>query len=312
MKYLIKKEQAGIRLDKFLVEKLKIKTRGEIQKLIEANLVLINDTKKSNHYALKEGETVEVKRVVKKKAEKFDEDYFKKIEVISETNDYLVLNKPAGLIVHGAPYIKEPTLADWLLKKYPRVKNVGEDRSRPGIMHRLDKEASGLLVIAKTNEMFFNLKKQFQDRKVEKKYEALVYGNVSKEGDKIDFRIKRATAGFRQAAVPDDYVDEAGDLREAYTEFKVKKRFVNYTLLDVKIKSGRKHQIRVHFYAYGHALVGDNIYSTRTTKSLNKKLKLGRIFLVSTKLSFVDLAGKKQTFSVPLPDELKNFLKTLT
>ena len=314
MQYLIKKDQAGTRLDKFLVKKLKSKSRGDLQKMIANGLVLIDGKNKSNHYALKEGETVEIKKVsaeAKALVEKERKTINFDIPVIFENDDFLVVDKPAGLIVHGAPHIKGLTLADWLVKKYPKLKKVGEDKYRPGIMHRLDKEASGLIVIAKNNEMFFNLKKQFQDRKVEKEYEALVYGVTSKDKDKIDFRIKRATAGFRQAAVPEDYIDTTGELREAYTEFKVKKRFINYTLLTVKIKSGRKHQIRVHMYAYGHPVVGDNLYATRTTKTLNKKLKLGRIFLVAEKLSFHDLEGKKQTFKTSLPTGLSNLLKVI-
>jgi 23S rRNA pseudouridine1911/1915/1917 synthase len=231
-------------------------------------------------------------------------------EIVFSNKEFIVVNKPAGLIVHGAPHIKAPTLADWLVKKYPGLKKVGEDKTRPGIMHRLDKDVSGLLVIARTNEAFANLKKQFQKREVEKIYTALVYGEVSKEEDKINFSLKRASGGFRQAAVPlgYDFKENFLELREAFTEFKVLKRLPNETLLEVKIKSGRKHQIRVHFFAYGHPLVGDNLYSTKKTRAQNRKINLGRIFLVASKLSFTDLAGKKQSFSVDLPKDLADFL----
>ncbi len=312
MKYKIKKDSAGLRLDKFLAEKDEKMSRSQIQKAIKEGVVKVDDQIKSNHYALKEGETVEIKKdslKSKNKKEKIDFD----IKVVFENDDFLVVDKPSGLVVHGAPYIKENTLADWLIKKYPELKKVGEDEWRPGIMHRLDKEASGLLVVAKNNETFFHLKKQFQDRLVEKEYLALVYGQIPKEADSITFPLKRASTGHRQAAVPTgwDSIEDAGDLKEAYTEYKVLERFFGHTLLSVVIKSGRKHQIRAHFYAYGHPLVGDDLYGTRTTKALNKKLPLGRIFLAAVRLAFNDIKGVRQEFSLPTPPELDDFLKTI-
>ncbi|MFA5248540.1 MAG: RluA family pseudouridine synthase [Patescibacteria group bacterium] len=313
MKYRIKKISAGERLDKFLTAKKKNLTRSDVVRLIESGMVLLNGKVPSKHQYLKEDDIVDLDNT-KKKVVLRESMAKSEPEIIFENNDFLVINKPAGLIVHGATHIKEKTLADWLLQKYPELKKVGENSYRPGMMHRLDKEASGLIVVAKNNETFFALKKQFQDRLIEKEYLALVYGDVSKESDKIDFPIKRAIAGYRQAAFPDKYeeeIEEAGELRQAHTEFSVSQRFLNYTLLRVKIKSGRKHQIRVHFYAYGHPLVGDDLYSTRRTKSLNKKLKLERIFLVSTFLSFADATGKRYEFNLPLPLELEEFLKKI-
>jgi 23S rRNA pseudouridine1911/1915/1917 synthase len=308
MKFVIKKDLAGKRLDLFLVQKTK-KTRGQVQKLIEDGLVLVDGKKLSNHYALKESEIVELKGA---KAAKKSQEFSVEPQIVFANKEFIVVNKPAGLIVHGAPHIKGLTLADWLVKKYPELKKVGEDKARPGIMHRLDKDVSGLLVIARTNDSFFNLKKQFQKREIEKGYTALVYGAVAKDNDKIDFSLKRSSGGHRQAAVPDgyDFKENFLELREAFTEFQVLQRFINYTLLAVKIKSGRKHQIRVHFFAYGHPLVGDNLYSTKKTRDANRKIDLGRIFLVSSQLAFTDLAGKKHSFSVELPKELEVFLQT--
>lgn len=312
MIHTITEDHAGVRLDKFLVEIIKDKTRSEIQKLIESGEILVGGKARSNHYFLKAGEKVEIKKQ-KTSVKKMVVSSDFKIDIVFENDDFLIINKPAGLIVHGAPHIKEATLADWLVKKYPGLKKVGEDVSRPGIMHRLDKEASGLLVVAKNNPTFFCLKKQFQDRLVEKEYTALVYGVVPNEGGEINFPLKRAATGHRQAAVPEgwDDIEDAGDLKQALTEFKVIKKYINYTLLSVKIKSGRKHQIRAHFYAFGHALVGDDLYSTRTTKVLNKKLPLGRIFLASVRLGFVDVAGVKHEFSIDMPKELENYLKLI-
>jgi 23S rRNA pseudouridine1911/1915/1917 synthase len=310
MKYKIKASDAGKRLDLFLVQKTK-KTRGQVQQIVEAGAALVDGKKLSNHYALKLDEEVEIKSA--KKSLKKNMDVLVEPKVVFANQEFIVINKPAGLIVHGAPHIKQPTLADWLVKKYPELKKVGEDKTRPGIMHRLDKDVSGLLVIARTNDSFHNLKKQFQTREVEKVYTALVYGNVAKDNDKIEFSLKRSSGGHRQAAVPEGYNFKENflELREAFTEFQVLQRFINYTLLSVKIKSGRKHQIRVHLFAYGLPLVGDMLYSTKYTREQNRKIKLGRIFLVSSKLSFTDLEGKRQSFAVELPAELEKVLEEI-
>jgi 23S rRNA pseudouridine1911/1915/1917 synthase len=245
-------------------------------------------------------------------------------EIIFEDKDCLVINKPAGLAVHGGGNITEATLADLLLEKYPNIKNVGDDPTRPGIVHRLDMEVSGLMVIAKNQPSFENLKKQFKKREINKEYIALVYGKVEHEESEINFPIKRASTGYKMAAMPIQSVDllsrktptsrDQGNIegsfkaREALTTFKVIKRFVNYTLLSVKIKTGRTHQIRVHFFAYGHPLVGDPLYYTKKTKIKNDKLKLGRVFLMACHLSFKDLNGEKKDFKIDLSEDLKRFL----
>ena len=244
--------------------------------------------------------------------------------IISETDDYLVINKPAGLAVHGGGNLKEATLADWLVFSYPKIKTVGDDQTRPGLVHRLDKDVSGLMVVAKTTASFDALKSQFKDREVNKEYTALVHGQIVKDEDIIDFPIVRSQAGYKMAAVPAGAEDlltkskpqgrDQGNIsswfksRTALTEFDVIQRFVNYTLLHIKIKTGRTHQIRVHFFAYGHPLVGDDLYQNKKSKSKNKKLQLGRVFLVADHLNFRDLQGKIQKFKIDLPAELQSFL----
>jgi 23S rRNA pseudouridine1911/1915/1917 synthase len=245
-------------------------------------------------------------------------------QIIAETEDYLVIDKPAGLIVHGAPGITEKTLVDWLIAHYPKIKSVGDDESRPGIVHRLDKEASGLMVIAKNQKSFDSLKKQFQKRQVTKKYLALVHGKIIKEDGCLNFPIKRARDGHRMAALPTNNtaienkkrpnnrdfgtIKAEDEAKEAITEFCVLHRYINYTLLEVKIKTGRTHQIRVHMYAYGHPLLGDSLYFTKKTKVKNEKAGLNRLFLVSYELCFKDREGQKQIFTLKLPAELQKFL----
>ncbi len=273
-------------------------------------------------------------------------------KVIAETPDYIIIDKPSGLLVHPTQANETNTLTAWLVKNYPEVKKVGDspprgvrgklssrDNIRPGIVHRLDREASGLLVIARTQPMFELLKNQFKNRTVEKEYLALAHGKVAKDWDEITFPIARGENSTRMAARPlkrsagrsviltrqlagqnplntnlkgslANAQDDNGE-KEARTEFFVEKRFVNFTLLRVSIHTGRMHQIRVHLLAYNHPIVGDPLYFQKKRKHAWDK-KLGRLFLHSTKLGFTDLSGEKQTSESPLPKELESFLKLLS
>lgn len=310
----ITEQISGQRLDKFLADSNSLKdlSRSQIQKLIEAGLINVNNLTVSSHYKLKTGDTVKIikkniKTAATKEAKNKTKNY--RLDIIDETDEFLVINKPAGLIVHGQ---NNYTLADWLKEKYPKIKKVGEDQERPGIVHRLDKEVSGLMVIAKTQKSFNSLKKQFQERSIIKEYTALAYGQITKDVGVINFPIKRSPTGYKMSAIPltvKGQPTEEG--RQAETRFEIVKKLINYTLLKVKIITGRTHQIRVHLGAYGHPLVGDNIYGTSKTRLQNKKLELNRIFLIADRLSFTDLTGKQKNYKINLPPELKNFLKQI-
>jgi 23S rRNA pseudouridine1911/1915/1917 synthase len=228
---------------------------------------------------------------------------------IFENDEYLVVNKPAGLLTHGASHIKEKSLADFLLEEYPGLARVGEGPDRPGMMHRLDKLVSGILVIAKTPDSYSNLKEQFQARIIDKNYTALVYGSVDKDEGEIKFPIERSTRGFKMAALPLTVGGEKNESgRRAVTEFRVMKRLINYTLLEVRIKTGRTHQIRVHLSAYGCPIAGDDLYGTKKTRIKNKKFGLERIFLHAHRLAFDDLSGERKEYTADLPDDFMEFL----
>lgn len=306
---------SGQRLDKFLVNSNFLKlSRSQTQKLIKQDLINVNNLTILPHYILKPGDLINIvknlsakKKLTDKKKSVGALKY--KIKIINETAEFLVINKPAELTVHG---LANYTLTDWLMEQYPKIKQVGDDPERPGIVHRLDKNVSGLMVIAKTQAAFDNLKKQFQNRTITKEYTALVYGKIEKDGALINFPIKRARAGYKMAALPATVKGEPTEAgRLAETEFQVKQRLINYTLLKIKIKTGRTHQIRVHLAAYDHPLVGDDTYSTAKTRAQNKKLDLGRIFLVADYLSFADLANNRQNYKISLTHELKNILKII-
>jgi len=224
------------------------------------------------------------------------------IKIIYEDSDFLVIEKPAGLEIYSEIKKEEPTLVDWLVEKYPAIKKVGPDPARPGIVHRLDKNASGLIVAAKIQAAFEHLIKQFKERQIKKEYAALVHGAVSKDEGTVEFPLTRAKSG-RFAALPVG----SGKGRTAVTEYEVIKRFKNFTLLKVRIKTGRTHQIRVHLHALGHSVVGDKLYKQKKIK----KILLDRLFLHASVLGFSNLEGEWMEFQSDLPDELKNFLKKL-
>jgi len=293
----------GQRLDIWLTTELNL-SRSLVQKMIKRGEVLVNDSIVSAHRLIKADDKIKViKLKVKPVKVKTEKIVLPKIEIIKETPDYIVLNKPAGLLMHGADNETRTSLTDWLIKYYPKISKVGEDLNRPGIVHRLDKDVSGIVVVAKNQKSFDDLKKQFKGRKVVKRYLALVYGaDLPTEGE-IRFRMGRSSKGYRMAARP---LNQTGKI--ALTDFKVEHYYHNYALLSVTIKTGRTHQIRAHLAAYNHPVVGDDLYGTVRHKKLNAKLKLGRVFLVAAHLSFLDLDGERREFSIDLPIGLKKVL----
>jgi len=217
------------------------------------------------------------------------------VKIIYEDKDVLAINKPAGLLVHGPN-----SLVDWLLKKYPEIKDVGEDSIRPGIVHRLDKDTSGVLLVAKNQKAFEYLKEQFQNRKIKKKYIALVEGNIKDSNGIIDLPIGKSKKDFRKKSSTGKIV---GKIREAITEYKVLKRFKNFTLVEVFPKTGRTHQIRVHFKAINHPVAGDKLYGRQNN--------LNRQFLHASSLEFNLPNGARIKLEADLPEDLKNFLNML-
>ncbi|HLD31757.1 MAG TPA: RNA pseudouridine synthase, partial [Patescibacteria group bacterium] len=234
------------------------------------------------------------------------------IKILADEPDYLVVSKPAGILVHPTAAKEKITLINWLTEKYPEIKKVGENKQRPGIVHRLDKDASGLLVVAKTQKMFISLKKQFQERKVEKEYAVLVYGRLPQEHGLIDFIIDRGHEGRMVSRPKVDLlklknVPKQQPGKEAKTEFWRQRSLGRFDLLRVRIYSGRTHQIRVHFFAFGYPVVGDRLYfRPRLFKKCDQKLS--RLFLHAENLCFMDLGGQRRCFHCPLSKELTDFL----
>lgn len=231
------------------------------------------------------------------------------MEIIYENKDILVLNKPAGTVVHSGVKTGK-TIVDWLLKMRPTIKGIG-DSQRPGIVHRLDKNTSGVLLVAKTNPMYNFLKKQFKQRLVQKTYLALVYGQMEKETGKINLPIGRSPKNrIKQTTKP------TINSRPALTEFKLIKRFSNFSkvkdgfsLIEVKPFTGRTHQIRVHLAAINHPLVGDRLYITKPYRPAVDIFK--RPWLHAWKIKISLPQNKEKEFEAPLPADLKQFLASL-
>lgn len=234
------------------------------------------------------------------------------ISIIYQDNDIVVINKPAGISVHKGVAEKGETIADWLVEKFSEVKAVGElpvfgqaDQLRPGIVHRLDKETSGVLAMARNQKAFEFLKSQFQNREVVKKYVALVEGELKNEKGVISLPIGKSANDFRKKS---SFSNAKGDLREAITEYKTLENFSDYTLVDVYPKTGRTHQIRVHFKAMGNPIVCDSLYGG---KRMTCPFGLTRHFLHANFLEFVAPSGARLKIEADLPEDLEKVLKGL-
>lgn len=310
-KLIAKSTDQGQRLDKFLVQNLAGPSRSQIQKMIKAGLILLNDKAVAVHHFLKWGDVVEIKEK-NGWEQNFDKIF---LNIIFENNDFLVVDKPAGTLVHPTDKGEKNTLINAVLEKYPPIAQVGETGTefRPGVVHRLDKDASGLMVIAKNQTAYSHLKNQFQSHLVHKEYLALVHGRLEKPAGAINLPIGYSANGGQRAAHPLKGGEKFAEHdRPAITEYEIIRIIKNYTLVKIKIKTGRTHQIRVHFKAIGHPIVGDPIYQIKKFFSwLRKKEKINRPFLHATKLGFYDLNHHWQFFESDLPIELKNYLSEL-
>jgi 23S rRNA pseudouridine1911/1915/1917 synthase len=307
MNFTILEKNSAERLDKFLTDQLPSHSRSQLQKLIKQGLVTVNKQTVSPKHSLNTGDLVVVHELTPEEtARPTESPLFEQIVIIDEQPSYLVINKPAGLIVHPATSLPEPALTDWLIKKYPEIVTVGEDATRPGIVHRLDKDVSGLLIVARDQTAFLHFKKLFQGRRLKKIYTAIAHGQVLRDAGVIDFLIERSASGHKMAARPKN---QEGKVSE--THFEVQKRFIHYTLLQILIKTGRTHQIRAHLAAYSNPIVGDNLYGGHLAKVANKKLGTKRIYLAATQLEFKDPGGEKKNYQLDMPMEFTELMKLL-
>jgi len=231
-----------------------------------------------------------------------------KFKILYENDDLLVIEKPAGIIVFSEKETSEKTLIDYLLEKFPYLKNVGKP-PRYGIVHRLDKDTSGILLVAKNENTLFYLQKQFKERKVIKKYLVLVVGVLKENQGRIETLIGRSPKNRQKQRIFLPFEPHSIRKRKAITEYKVPQRFQNYTLVEAIPKTGRKHQIRAHFSYLGHPILGDKIYSFKN-QPVPGGLK--RHFLHASYLKIKLPNGKEKEFKSDLPEDLKEVLEILS
>lgn len=227
------------------------------------------------------------------------------MDIIYEDADLVAINKPAGIMTHPDTHTTDGTLSDWFLATYPNTKDVGETQTlqngtvihRPGVVHRLDRDTSGVLVFAKTPESHAFLKHAFKEREVEKMYLAIVYGLLRERVGTIDFPIGRSRKDFRlRSAQP----KARGTLRDAVTEYKVVGEAGEYSLLEVRPKTGRTHQIRVHLKAIHHPIVADALYAPDRIQAFS----LSRVALHAYELRLPRPDGTTLTLIAPLPQDM--------
>jgi 23S rRNA pseudouridine1911/1915/1917 synthase len=300
---VVNKEHAGERLDAYLASQIEGWSRARLQRLIENEDVLVNGKVAKPSYKLRETDEIEVELIVPP-TDVFTPENIP-LDIVFEDDTLVVVNKPAGLVVHPAAGTPSGTLANALAYHFQQLPDRGV---RPGIVHRLDRDTSGLLVVAKTETALENLSDQFRDRTVYKSYVALVHGRMLSNTGKIDQPLARDRSNRTRMAVV-----RGG--RNALTLYRVRQAFDRFTLLDVELKTGRTHQIRVHLAWLKHPVVGDETYGGGRDNTIkNPRLRariraLNRQFLHAEKLGFKHpKTGEFVKFESSLPPELQDLL----
>jgi 23S rRNA pseudouridine1911/1915/1917 synthase len=308
---IVTEDQAGPRLDAFLASNTPDLSRTKIQRAIDDGDVLVNDLQVKPSYRLRAGDKIDLDLPEPAPLDLIAEPI--PLNIIFEDQDIVVVDKPAGLVVHPGAGNPSGTLANALVHHLNQLSGRA-GATRPGIVHRLDKETSGLLVVAKNDPSHERLSELFSERRVGKSYVALVYGRLSVTHGEIEARIGRSSRNRTRMAV---LRGSAG--RPAHTTFEVASSYQEFTLLEIQIKTGRTHQIRVHMSHIGHPVVGDTTYGGGREKMVRdvaikrEILGMGRHFLHSAELAFEHpRSGELLRFTSDLPSDLRTFLSFLT
>ncbi|MDP3685564.1 MAG: RluA family pseudouridine synthase [bacterium] len=312
---IVARESDGMRLDVFLLAQAFPEwTRGDVQRAIRNGLATITGKRVIKPSTIvRAGQHITIQReawergsVQEKSADSHAgtlERLHASLKILHEDPELIVLDKPAGIPVH-AGVKREPSLADALLVRYPGLRDIGEDPRRPGIVHRLDKETSGVLLVARTPEMYEHLKHEFQDRRVQKEYLALVHGVVPETQGSVKLPITRSKRNPLRRTIA-----KKGEGKDAETSFRVLERLREHTLLAVYPKTGRMHQIRVHLSHLGFPVAGDPLYGRKSRHRTPPGLT--RQFLHAHAITIALPSGKLRTFASPLADDLAAALSAL-
>lgn len=295
--YTAQSFEKGIRLDKFITEKLEEFTRSHILKLIENGQVCVNGQPcKKAGYALREGDKIEVNIIPPKQLNLEAEDI--DIDIVYEDKDIAVINKARGMVVHPAAGAYSGTLVNALLFKLDSLSGIN-GVIRPGIVHRLDKDTSGLLVIAKNDKSHVELQRQIAQKEAKRLYLALVNGTIKQDEGIIDAPLARGDNERKKI-----FVKEGG--RNAVTLYKAVKRYKDFTLCEFELKTGRTHQIRVHCKHIGHIIVGDKVYGDKDYFKVNGQLLHAYKLIIKHPTT-----GEIMTFEAPLPSYFQQVLDNL-
>ena len=289
-------DKQDVRLDVYITEKYKDLSRTMVQKLIEEGSIKVNGNIKKLSYKVQLNDEISICIPKAKETDLKPQEI--PIEVVYEDDDIIVVNKPKGLVVHPANVNPDGTLVNAIMAMCKESLSGIGGELRPGIVHRLDKDTSGLLIVAKNDKAHINMSEQIKNRQVTKKYIALVRGVIQEDDATIDMPIGRSTKDRKKMAVTKNG-------KQAVTHFKVLKRYPKYTLLEVKIDTGRTHQIRVHMAEIGHPVVGDMVYS-------NGKNDFGiqGQMLHAKSLDFKHpITGKQMHLEAELPQYFKSILE---
>jgi 23S rRNA pseudouridine1911/1915/1917 synthase len=290
---LPQREHLGERLDRYVADALQDLSRTTVQSLIESGHILVDGIQRKPKFHITPGEVITVELAPPVQVELQPEPI--PLSVVYEDDDLIVIDKPAGLVVHPAPGHPTGTLANALIAHAPEINIAGTNR--PGIVHRLDKDTSGLIVAAKSDRGRTSLVSQWESRRVKKNYVALASGSIVEDEATIDAPIGRDPKNRQRMAV-------VSGGRPAVTRFRVSERFAAATLLDVEIETGRTHQIRVHLAFIGHPVIGDRIYGKKDPAGI----AVDRQFLHASGLEFQLPDGREVAFSLPLPADLQAVL----
>ena len=297
MNFLVEQDAARCRLDLWLNEKISGWSRSHVQKLIADGLVTVNGERVKASHKLTGGEVIRVEEIAAAEVEYLPEDL--PLDILYEDADLIVVNKARGMTVHPAETVKHGTLVNALLYHCKDLSGINGVK-RPGIVHRLDKDTSGVMVVAKTDAAHLSLAAQISDKTATRTYLAIVHGVVTDNAGIVTGAIGRDKLERKKMAVTPDG-------KPAVTEFKVLERFDNFTFVECKLQTGRTHQIRVHMMAIGHPLLGDTKYTTRKNPFDIRGQALHSHTLTLTHPT----TGQLMKFTAPLPDDMKNILVAL-
>ena len=295
--YKIKNDEQGIRIDK-IISNIEDLSRTAIQRMIEEGNISVNGNTVKTSYKVAEGDIITIQKEEPKETDLVPQDI--PLNIIYEDNDILIINKEKGMVVHPGAGNPDGTLVNAIMAKCKDSLSGIGGKIRPGVVHRIDKDTSGLVIIAKNDKTHIDISDQIKNREVEKTYLALVRGNIKENEAVINMPIGRSTKDRKKMAV-----DKKG--KEALTEFKVLERYDGFTYVEVKIKTGRTHQIRVHMAEIGYPIVGDEVYSNgRNPFGIKGQM------LHAAKLGFIHpITKEKVVFEAPLPKYFQNILGEL-